>query len=315
MLLLDLREAPTFKLSLTLLSVTALVAVGHLANSLILSTCTVAAIALSFALDSLPSTVSKFCLSYGFLTLIDPILILIVDLVNGNFDCLSKSECRYDYTSPSCLCTTGDAFKLWSRMARIETSGVTGAFYTFVIYFFTTLIAGGVLYHYVLLAHQNGRMLDNVKRIHAPDSEFFVPEDNELSLSNLANILGRAKRWRGPGGTVRKIDINIFTVKDNEDSNFEQKMTHIAIHTVEVDGERTLFRHFLRLANGSVVEVDDKIGENFSGQLALEKLLGSGREQGLVVEEHLKVKEVKELEKVEEESAKLSDGEAGMKAY
>ena len=136
-------------------------------------------------------------------------------------------------------------------------------------------------------------MLDNVKRIHVEDSEFFVPDDNELALGNLANILSRAKRWRGPGGTVRKVTVNVFTVKDSDDAAFEQKMTHVAIHTVEVDGERTLFRHFLRLPNGSVVEVDDKIGENFSGQLALEKLLGSaggdeggrGREGEVVVDE------------------------------
>lgn len=83
---------------------------------------------------------------------------------------------------------------------------------------------------------------------------------------------------------MRKISVNVFTVKDSSDSTFEQKMTHIAIHTVEVDGERTLFRHFLRLPNGSVVEVDDNIGENFSGQLALEKLLGKVGRDEVVVE-------------------------------
>lgn len=148
---------------------------------------------------------------------------------------------------------------------------------------FTSLIAGAILYEYVLHAHMNGRMLDNVKRLHAPADDFFVPDDCEMSIEQLRNILSKARRFKGQGGVTRKVHVSEFTVTDKTDAKFEQKITHIAIFTTEVDGAKTLYRHFLRDVNGSIVEIDEDIAQRFSGQLALEKLLGgimSGKEEG-----------------------------------
>ena len=63
-------------------------------------------------------------------------------------------------------------------------------------------------------------------------------------------------------------------------SDFSESLTHIAIFAVEVDGTKTLYRHFLRQTNGSLIEIGDDIEQHFSGQIALEKLLGGieGRE-------------------------------------
>jgi hypothetical protein len=49
----------------------------------------------------------------------------------------------------------------------------------------------------------------------------------------------------------------------------------VAIYTEEVGGERELYRHFLKDVGGGIVEVlGEEMGERFSGQMALEKLLG-----------------------------------------
>ena len=251
------------------------VAIGQLANSLILALVTVVALLLSIALDSLPHVFSKFAICFGLATLLDPYLVFLVDLFHLNFDCVNRTDsCRVDYTASDCKCVTGDAFKLWARMARTEASGVTGAFYTILIYAFTTLLAGLILYHYILYAHMNGRLMDNFKRINEPEENFFIPDDNEISMESLRNILSKAKRWRGPGGTLRKVHVSKFTVTDKDDSAFSQVMTHVAIFTTDVDLSRSLFRHFLVQHNGCVAEIDDEIMQHFSGRMSMEKLMG-----------------------------------------
>jgi len=286
-----------------------LVAIGQLANIAIVVLLTLFAIFVSKAFDALPEIFSKFIISYGFVTVLDPYLGLVVDLAEGNWACETRStDCAYDYTSNACTCVTGDAFKLWSRMARTEASGVTGMFYTIVVYVFCTLIAAAVVYEYILHAHMNGRMLDNVRRLHATEEDFFVPDDCEISMEQLKNILNKAQRFKGQGGVRRKVHINEFTVTDRVDKKFEEKMTHVAIFTSEVDGERTLYRHFLKQVNGSIVEIDDEIMEVFSGQMALEKLLGSIKEgKGGSVEggQEEKAEERKEKETGGEEEKKV----------
>jgi len=153
-------------------------------------------------------------------------------------------------------------------------SGVTGAFYTFVIYVFTTMLAMAVLYQYILHAHMDGRMLDLHKRIHGSVDQFFIPDDNEISLEELEYMLHQAKNWKGQGGSRRRVHVNKFKITDTKFENFEQECVHIAIFTTLVNGEKDLFRHFLRQENGSIIEISEESMQHFSGRLALEKLLG-----------------------------------------
>jgi len=177
-------------------------------------------------------------------------------------------------------------------MSRVEASGVTGLFYTVVIYVFCILMSSCVLYEYVLHAHMNGRMLDNVRRLHAADEDFFVPDDLEIGMAQLRNILSKAQKFKGMGGVRRKVRVSEFVVTDSVDKKFVEKMVHVAIFTVEVDGGKTLYRHFLKQVNGAIVEIDDEIMERFSGQLALEKLMGGEEEEGGEVEKGEEKKEV-----------------------
>ena len=40
--------------------------------------------------------------------------------------------------------------------------------------------------------------------------------------------------------------------------NGREVTTHVSIHTLHLDGLRELFRHFLRLPDGAIVEVSDQ---------------------------------------------------------
>ncbi len=100
----------------------------------------------------------------------------------------------------------------------------------------------------------NGRMLDVYHRLHGADADFFVPEDLEISLRNLRWILTQAKRWTGFHGSTRKIAVTSYVTKDHLDPSFEARTIHIAIYTQELSGSRTLYRQFLRRADGTFLE-------------------------------------------------------------
>jgi len=74
------------------------VAVGQMCNCLLLGIMTVFAMFVSMAFDSLPDIISKFIVSFGVVTALDPVLVLIVDLFMGNFGCDRNIECKFDYT-------------------------------------------------------------------------------------------------------------------------------------------------------------------------------------------------------------------------
>ena len=108
-------------------------------------------------LGGLPENITKFMCAYGVWTVLDPVVILIVDLFSHNYRCGEVYGCRDDYTSTSCHCFNGDWFKLWSRYHRDEGSGATGLFITFMIYFATVIISSLIFYEYLVRIHRDGR--------------------------------------------------------------------------------------------------------------------------------------------------------------
>lgn len=50
-------------------------------------------------------------------------------------------------------------------------------------------------------------------------------------------------------------DETLETVPEAFKKKKKEKTTHIAIHTLHIDGLRELYRHFLALPNGAIVEV------------------------------------------------------------
>ncbi len=121
-------------------------------------------------------------------------------------------------------------------------------------------------------------MLDVYHRLHGADSDFFVPEDFEVSVRNLRWILSQAKRWTGFHGGVRKVAVTSYVTKDHLDPNFEARTIHVAIYTQELNGTRSLYRQFLRRADGTLIELfDDMALPDADDVKNLESLLSQAR--------------------------------------
>ena len=80
--------------------------------------------------DSVPESFSRFVAAFGVGAALDPYLLFVVDFVANNYGC---SEQCSDYTSPSCRCHEGDAWKLYVRLDAEEGAGITGALLTIMV--------------------------------------------------------------------------------------------------------------------------------------------------------------------------------------
>lgn len=216
---------------------------------------------------SLPDSVSLFICAYGVWTVLDPYIILIVDVASHNYRCGEYDEsCKNDYTSSNCQCFNGDWFKLWTRYRRDEGSGVTGLFITVMLYFATTVIALVLLYEYLVLVHKDSRILDIWRRLNAPPEELFIPLDFELSLDELRTICASASAWKGPAGASRRLVVSEYVETDPFDEQFKAVTRHFAIYELDMDGKRKLYRHFLKLHDGSIIEIFEQLTIDISSQ-------------------------------------------------
>lgn len=53
--------------------------------------------------------------------------------------------------------------------------------------------------------HNDGRMLDVFQRLTAKESDYFIPQDLEVSIEELSYIVMKAEQWRGSDGERRKV--------------------------------------------------------------------------------------------------------------
>jgi len=108
-------------------------------------------------------------------------------------------------------------------------------------------------------------MLDVYRRLHATDDAFFVPHDMEVSPNDLEWIVAKARKWRGPRGTHRKIAVCDYTLSDPLDPRFHEATSHLIIYHSDLDGSRELYRHFLRLPDGTTLEMFGDLSAHFGG--------------------------------------------------
>ena len=109
---------------------------------------------------------SKFIACYGIATILDPVLLFIVDIAYHNYDCSTYDpNCTADYTSNSCLCFNGDFIKLFNRTVYEEGSGVTGVILVIIIYVVSIIVSTLLLYEYLVYVHKDARILDLWRRI------------------------------------------------------------------------------------------------------------------------------------------------------
>lgn len=245
----------------------ALVAIGPLSNIFVFGClCLLSHLFYQFA-GNLPDSASLFVCAYGVWTVLDPFVILIVDVASHNYRCGEYDEtCQNDYTSSNCDCFNGDWFKLWSRYHRDEGSGITGLFITFMLYFSTIVGSLLLLYEYLVRVHKDARILDIWRRINASAEDLFIPLDFEISLDELRTICASASAWKGPGGASRRLVVSEYIETDPFDDNFKATTRHFAIYELSMDGKRKLYRHFLKLQDGSIIEIFEQLSIDLSTQ-------------------------------------------------
>ncbi|RLN47931.1 hypothetical protein BBJ28_00009900 [Nothophytophthora sp. Chile5] len=242
-----------------------LLAVGVLGNTLLFAFLTgIAALGQRFVGD-LPAFGSNFVVCAGIATVLDPLLLLLVDVASHHYDCAQLSECAASLTASGCSCVDGDWFKLYVRFQAQDGSGLVGVIFVLILYVALTCLSLVGLYAYLLYIHMNGRMLDVYRRVHGQEDAFFVPHDAEISLQELQAVCAQATRWQGPRGTQRKVFVHEYALSDPLDPLFRETNTHVAVHNVELDGTRELHRHFLKTADGAVLELFGELGSNTDG--------------------------------------------------
>lgn len=82
------------------------------------------------AKKGVPESFSRFVAAFGVAAGLDPYLLFVVDFMAGNYSCASKCV---DYTSPTCRCHMGDAWKLYFRLDLEEGAGISGALLTVLV--------------------------------------------------------------------------------------------------------------------------------------------------------------------------------------
>ncbi|XP_064520144.1 uncharacterized protein LOC135418610 isoform X3 [Pseudopipra pipra] len=211
--------------------------------------------------DSFPSFLSKFIIAMGLWTVLDPLAVLVVDSFLGRFgNSVDKP--------------IADAAKLSWVFLRAEESGVPGALITVMLYTVLFMISSTVLYLYFLRLHSEGWLLDVFRRIHGEEGTFFIPLDLEISSQELSYIMKRAEQWRGINGERRMVAVSDYIWKDHAsqpgvsscDLQHQDEIpdsaaslngsttVHVSVYTVHLSGLRELYRHFLRLPDGAIIE-------------------------------------------------------------
>jgi hypothetical protein len=76
-------------------------------------------------------------------------------------------------------------------------------------------------------------------------------------------------------GTRRRIAVCDYELTDPLEPDLSKEVTtHLAIYNLEIDGSKTLYRHFLRMPDGTIIELFDVVAKSLGSQYdSLEKLL------------------------------------------
>lgn len=113
-----------------------------------------------------PHIFYKMICWYGIATLIDFLLIFLVDCILQKFE-------------------RGDMFKLYYYYDRRDANGLPGFAITVFIYAVLLFINCSILYYYLIFVHMGGRVIDIYLRLSGNVNHFFLPHDDEVSLNYL----------------------------------------------------------------------------------------------------------------------------------
>lgn len=188
-------------------------------------------------LDDFPDYACRAIATYGILSVLDPYLIAIVD-------------CLY---LPSSY-PEGDIFKLYDKFLKEEDSGITGIFMVVMSYGLLSAFQALFTFYYLLLVHMQGHMHDVYARLHGDQFAYFSPEDSEVSWREVQYACRRAKEWRGAQGQLHRVQVVDYIHRDRHDTQWEDCTTAVTIFELNSLGVRKVYRQFIRLPNGAILE-------------------------------------------------------------
>ncbi|XP_036111496.1 orofacial cleft 1 candidate gene 1 protein [Molossus molossus] len=208
-----------------------------------------------------PDALSKLIIAMGLWTVLDPLAVFLVDTVLGRL-------------TPAGEGPVADAAKLYWAFVRTTQSGALGVMLTVLIDILLVIISSLILYLYCLRLCNDSWILDAFQRIHSEETKFFMPYDLEISNQELSYIVKKSEQWRGIHGERRKVAVYDYTWKSHAvksgisscDPQHLQNISesasgpgditsHVSVYTVYPSGFRELYRHFLRLPGGAIIEM------------------------------------------------------------
>eukprot|EP00658_Telonema_sp_P-2_P032189 TRINITY_DN23898_c0_g1_i2.p1 TRINITY_DN23898_c0_g1~~TRINITY_DN23898_c0_g1_i2.p1 ORF type:complete len:940 (-),score=247.69 TRINITY_DN23898_c0_g1_i2:62-2881(-) len=163
-------------------------------------------------LDDFPDFGCRAIALYGFMVMLDPFLIAVVDSL---------------YLPDSY--PSGDIFKLYKKFLDEEDSGITGIVMTSISYCLLAAFAALFLYYYLLLVHMMGHINDVYARLHGDKFAFFIPDDSEVSWREVQYVCRRAKEYRGPQGQLHRVQVVDYVHRDRHDTDWEDCTTAITV--------------------------------------------------------------------------------------
>jgi hypothetical protein len=214
---------------------TGVIAAGWLANTTLFTTILSTLLVCRWLIGWYPSWISYVMVVYGVAMLLDPLLVLAVDLLTGN----TKN---------------GDAFKMYTYYEATEGNGLAGLFLTLVAYLVAGTVNVIIYYYYVAYVHKAGRILDLHDRLFRKEDEISMPHDMEVSLRTLRWVTNAAQRYTDSDGKVRKVFSKRYAVHDHLAWGSSEYTVHLAVFDVTLAGDKSLHRHFIRTHNGETAD-------------------------------------------------------------
>ena len=103
----------------------------------------------------------------------------------------------------------------------------------------------------------DGRLLDIHYRLNNDELHFSLPNDMEISLLNLKHIVNQCKLYHDHVGTSYKIVTTKYIIQDTLVPSLDNISIHLAIYKQSLNGQRELYRHFIKKHDGSICEIFD----------------------------------------------------------
>ena len=123
-----------------------------------------------------PAVVSKIFAWYGIATILDWLMILIVDCADTDW-------------------SNGDLFKMYLFYLKRDNSGTVGIILSVFIYLFLLFLNVSLFYFYLVFVHMNGWVIDLYYRLSGDINSFFLPKDDEVPLNYLKWVCHKAMKW------------------------------------------------------------------------------------------------------------------------